>query len=67
MLNLLRATFTDTCDTIDFEKKEVFRLTKMAADIQGLKSGKVAGNDEIRPKMLKALNGEELGWLTSVC
>ena len=29
----------------------------MAAAIRGLKSGKAAGENEIRPKMLKVLNG----------
>jgi len=31
-----------------------------------LKSGKAAGEDEIRPEMLKALNSEEILWLTRV-
>ena len=57
-LNPQGATLTDTCDTIDFGKEEVFTLTEMVAAIQGLKSGKVLGKEKIRPEMLKALNGE---------
>ena len=38
----------------------------MAAAIRGLNSGKAAGEDEIRPEMLKALNGG-VRWLTRVC
>ena len=47
LLNPIRATTTDTCDTIDFGKKEVFTLTEVAAAIQELKCGKAAGEDEI--------------------
>ena len=39
----------------------------MAAAIRGLKSGKAADEDEIRSKMLKALNGEGVRRLTKVC
>ena len=66
LLNPIRATPTDTCDTIDLGKEEVFTLTEVAAVIRGLKSGKAAGEDEIRPEMLKALNGG-VRWLTRVC
>ena len=34
--------------------------------IKGIKSGKAAGDNEIRPKMLKALTGEGVLWLTQV-
>ena len=67
MLNPVRATPTDTCDTIDFGKEEIFSLTKVAAVIRGLKSGKVAGEGKIRSEMLKVLNGEGERWLTRVC
>ena len=60
MLNPVRATPTDTCQTIDFQKKEVFTLTKVAAAIRGLKFRKAAGEDEIRLEMLKALNKERV-------
>ena len=33
----VKATSTDTCDTIDFGEEEVFTLTKVAAAIRGLK------------------------------
>ena len=67
LLNPVRVTPTDTCDTIDFGKEEVFTLTKKAAAIRGLKSGKAAGEDKIRSEMLKALNGEGIHRLTRVC
>ena len=66
-MNTLRATPTDACDTIDFGKEEVFTLTEVAAAIRGLKSGKTADEDEIRPKLLKVSNGERVCWLTRVC
>ena len=34
---------------------------------KGIKSGKTAGKNEIRPEMLKALAGEGILWLTQVC
>ena len=42
-------------------------LQKMATTIKGINSGKAAGEDEIRPEMLKALTGEGIFWLTRVC
>ena len=50
LLNPVRVTPTDTCDTIDFGKKEVFTLSEVAATARGLKPGKAAGEDEIDPK-----------------
>ena len=67
MLNPVSATHTDTCVTIDFGKDEVFKSEKVAAVMRRLKSGNAAGQDEIPPKMLKALNGEGVCWLTKVC
>ena len=67
LLNPIRETPTNTCDTIDFGKEEVFTLTKVAAAIRRLKPGKAADEDEIRPKLLKALNGEGVRWLTRIC
>ena len=59
LLNPVKATSTNTCDTINFGKEEVFTLIEVAAAVRGLKSGKSAGKDEIRP--------EEIRWLTRVC
>ena len=61
MLNPAKSTPTDTFNLINFEKEEgeVFILTEVAAAICGLKSGKLAGEDKIRPEILKALNEEE--------
>ena len=67
LFNPVRAKPTDTCDTIDFEKEKVLILTKVAAAIRGFKFGKTASEDKIRIKMLKALNGKGLRWLTTVC
>jgi len=39
----------------------------VAMAIGRLKSGKAAGEDEIRPEMLKVLNSEGIFWLTRVC
>ena len=36
-------------------EEEVFTIAEMPTAIKGIKSGKAAGEDEIRPKMLKAL------------
>ena len=47
MLNLVRATPTDTCDTIDLGKEEVFALTEMAVAKRIMKSRAAAGEDKI--------------------
>ena len=44
----------------------MFTAAKVATAIKGIKSGKAAGEDEIRPKMLKALTKEGILWLTRV-
>ena len=64
LLNPVRATPTDTCGTTNFGK---VTLTEVATAIRGLKSEKTAGEDEIRPEMMKILNGEIVRWLTRVC
>ena len=61
LLNLIRTTPTNTCATIDFGKEELFTLTEVAAAMRELNCRKHAGKDEIRPEMLKALNGERGG------
>ena len=67
LLNPVRATPTYTFDTIEFEKEEVYTSTEVAAAIRGLKSRKAAGEDKIRPEILKALNEEGVRWLTRMC
>ena len=66
MLNPVRATRADICDKSNFGKEEVFILAEVAAALRGLKTGKDAGEDEIRPKIWKALNEDRVCWLTSV-
>ena len=39
----------------------------MNAVIKSLKTHKVPGEDDIRPKMLKAINMYGVRWLTRVC
>ena len=34
---------------------------------KSLKTGKVPSDDDIRPKMIKAINGHGVRWLTLVC
>jgi len=57
----------DTYEPICFGEEEVFKAREIAAAIGRLKSRKSAGEDEIRPEMLKALNSERILWLTRVC
>ena len=61
LMNPVRATPTDTCNTIDFRKEAVFTLTEVAAATRGLKFGKAAGEDKIRPKVLNATEKEYVG------
>ena len=67
LLKRLRVASTDTCDSTDFGKEEILTMTEVEATIRGLKFRNAADEDEIRPEMLKLLNGEEVGWLTRVC
>ena len=46
---------------------EVFTAVEEAMTTEEIKSGKAAGEDEIRPKMLKVLIEREILWLTQVC
>ena len=47
LLNPVRATLTETCDSIEFGKEENFIMTEEAAAIPELKSGEVAGENKI--------------------
>ena len=47
-------------------EEEVFTAAEMATSIKGIKSGKAAGEDEIRREKLKALTGEGILWFTRV-
>ena len=47
---------------IHLGQEEVFTRAEVAMAINGIKSGKAAGEDEIRPEVLKALTGEEILW-----
>ena len=46
----------------DLGEEEVFSAAKVATAFKGIKSRKAAGEDEIRPEMLKALTREEIIW-----
>jgi len=52
-------------ESICFGEEEVFIV--FVAETGRLKSRKVAGENEIILKMLKALNSEGILWLTRVC
>ena len=51
---------------IHLGEEKVFTAAEVANAIKRIKSGKAAGEDEIRPEMLKALTGEGILWLTQV-
>ena len=67
LLSPVKASTRDTHKVTHLGEDEVFTAAEVATTIQEIKSGKVAGEDEIRPEMLIALTGEEILWLTRVC
>ena len=67
LLNPVKASTRDTHEVTHLEDDEVFTAAEVATVNKGIKSGKAAGEDEIRPEMLKALTGEGILWLTQVC
>ena len=66
-MNPVKASTRDTHKETHLGEDEVFTEAEVATAIKGIKSKKAAGEDKIRPEMLKALTGEEISWLTRVC
>ena len=67
LLNPVKASTRDTYKVTHLGEEEVFTAAEVATPINGIKSRKAAGEDEIRPEMLKALTGEGILWLARVC
>ena len=67
LLNPEKPSTRDTQEVIQLGKEEVLTPTEVATEIKEVKSGKAAGEDEIRPEMLKALSGERILWFRRVC
>ena len=60
------ALIHDTHEVTHLKEEEVFTAAVVSTAIKGIKSGKAAGQDETKPKMLKVLTGEEICWFTQM-
>ena len=60
LLNPVKTSIRDTHEVTHLGEEEVFTAAEVATAIKGIESGKTAGEDEIKPEMLKALTGEEI-------
>ena len=67
LLNPVKASTLDTQEVTHPVEEEVFSAAEVATAIKEIKSEKAAGENEIRPKMYKALTGKGILWLTRVC
>ena len=66
-MNYAKAPTRDTHHVTHLGRVEVFTAAEVATAIKGIKSEKAAGEDEIRPQMMKSLTGEGILWLTRMC
>ena len=67
LFNSIKASTSDTHEVTHLGEEGVFTAAELATAIKGIKSGKAAGEDEIRPEMLKTLTGEGILWLMRMC
>ena len=63
-MNPVKVSTRDTHKVTQPGKEEVFTAEEVTTKIKGIKSEKAAGEDEIRPEMLKALTRVRILWLT---
>ena len=56
-MNPVKVSTRDTQEVIHLAEEEVLSAAEVATAIKEIKSGKAAGEDEIRLEMLKALTG----------
>ena len=62
LLNPVKASTRETHEMTHVKEDKVFTAAEVASAIKRIKSGKAAGEDEIRPQMLKALTREGILW-----